>query len=217
MEKIDSELGYWKDRFQKEGNQLQNSWYQRLMLAISGKDKAWFKDKTVCDFGCGPRGSLEWLDQTNKKICADVLVEQYMELGISKHEAIYISTTEKNIPLPSEFCDVVFTINSIDHVNNIQVMCAEILRITKVGGYVMGSINLNELPTPAEPQTITEDLFHELIGSKLTLDHIHIAPKHTGEGGVYKHLFAHCEDAKPLPKLGDEVGCLWFAGQRKYP
>jgi len=214
-EKADAEIGYWKKRFDLEGGRLQNSWYQKLMCCISGKDKAWFSGKVVCDFGSGPRGSLEWLNNASKVICADVLVQAYGDLGIREHNAIYIETTEDRIPLLSEYCDVVFTINSIDHVDNLETMCRELLRITKRGGYLAGSVNLNEPPTPAEPQTITKEIFDKCLGSKLCLERVLVAPRYPGAGQNYKHLYDYCETGKELPPVGSQVGYLWFFGKKE--
>jgi len=47
---------------------------------------------------------------------------------------IYLKSTEKVIPLPSEFVDIIFTVNAIDHVNNFEIMCDEIIRVLKPGG-----------------------------------------------------------------------------------
>ncbi len=60
-QKYDAELGYWSGRFESEGT-LSNKHYQGLMLSLSGKTKEFFANKVVGDFGCGPRGSLEWAD-----------------------------------------------------------------------------------------------------------------------------------------------------------
>lgn len=214
-EKADAELKYWESRFRAEGGKLQNSWYRRLMCSVCGQDEKWFDGKVVCDFGSGPRGSLEWANGAAKRICADVLVDSYSDLGIRDHQAIYVETSEERIPLPSGYCDVVLTINSLDHVDNLRDMCQEILRITKFGGAVAGSINLNEPSTPTEPQTITEELFMDILGNYLIMERVIRAPKFHGQGAVYKHLFDHVEDGSPLPEMRGEVGYLWFLG-RKY-
>lgn len=101
------------------------------MSAVIGKPTSWFDDKVICDFGSGPRGSLEWASRARLRYCADVLVDEYLSLGIDKHNAIYIKTTENNIPLADCSCDLPMTVNSIDHVDNLEIMCSELFRITK--------------------------------------------------------------------------------------
>lgn len=59
-DKYEAELKYWRDRYEIEG-QLANKHYEELMLRLSGKDSSFFDGKVIGDFGCGPRGSLEWI------------------------------------------------------------------------------------------------------------------------------------------------------------
>ena len=216
--KTEDEMGYWQKCYANEGNKLYNAHYQDLITAVVNKPTEWFDDKIICDFGCGPRGSLEWANNARERYCADVLVDEYRALGIDAHKAIYIKTTEDTIPLPSESCDVTLTINSIDHVDNLDLMCGELLRVTKVGGYVGGSVNLNEPWTPAEPNTITEKTFTELVLSKLDVERYIIAPNKTerleGESN-YQYLFDHVRKGTPLPQLPEgDIGYLWFLGRK---
>ena len=51
--------------------------------------------------------------------------------------------------------------NSLDHVNNLDKMAGELLRILKPGGHLLGSFNLNEPSTECEPQTLTEEILNE--------------------------------------------------------
>jgi SAM-dependent methyltransferase len=118
------------------------------------------RGKVVADFGCGPRGSLVWATSPSLRIGIDVLADRYADEftdNIISHGMIYLKCTERVIPLPSAFCDVVFTLNAIDHVDNFSVMCSEILRILKPGGLFIGSFNLNETPTSCEPQQLDEE------------------------------------------------------------
>ena len=56
----------------------------------------------------------------------------------------YVRSTEKTIPLPSNYVDVLFTLNAIDHVARFEVMCKEILRILAPGGDFFASFNLDD-------------------------------------------------------------------------
>ena len=156
------ELRYWKERYAKEGNRLDNDFYAKLMLSISDeKDDAFLKDKVVGDFGCGPRGSLIWAKSARIRLGIDVLAQRYIESFPQEHlghDMIYVASTEASIPVPSEFCDVVYSVNSLDHVKNLAPMCKEIRRILKPGGEIIGSFNLNHAPERAEPQTISEEI-----------------------------------------------------------
>jgi ubiquinone/menaquinone biosynthesis C-methylase UbiE len=211
--KYRAELSYWKKCFEKEGYKLNNSWYQRLFLGISGKDYEWFSGKSILDFGSGPRGSLEWADNAENRVCCDVLADEYAELGTKLHKAKYLRCTEDAIPVESNYFDVSFTINSIDHTEDPPLMTREILRVTKLGGAFGGSINLNEPPTPSEPNQITLDFFNVNISPYIIVERLLVAPKNSGDGGVYKHLEDFCKYGTSLPPLAEnEIGYLWFFG-----
>ncbi|MHB9075852.1 MAG: methyltransferase domain-containing protein [Desulfobaccales bacterium] len=134
------------------------------MLAIAEEtDESFIKDKIVADFGCGPCGSLVWAESAKIRIGIDVLVDQYSSCfpSILSHGMIYLKSTEEAIPLPSEFVDVMFSLNAIDHVNNLSTMCKEILRVIKPGGIFCCSFNLEEPATIFEPQRLTEKIIKD--------------------------------------------------------
>ena len=211
--KYSSELSYWRKRYESEGCTLHNSWYKRLFLGVSGKDYEWFSGKSILDFGSGPRGSLEWADIAKVRVCCDVLADEYVELGINHHKAKYLKCTEELIPVESNYFDVSFTINSIDHATNPSHMMKEILRVTKPGGAIGGSINLNEPVTPTEPNLITLDFYQQSIAPYIQEERFLLAPKNPGDGSVYKYLEDFCTQGIKLPPLGkEEIGYLWFFG-----
>ena len=116
------------------------------MLAMAEEpDDNFLKGKIVADFGCGPRSSLFWASSASLKIGIDVLADRYADEftdNIISHGMIYLKSTEKVIPLPSNFVDVMFTLNAIDHVDSFSNMCSEIIRVLKPGGDFIGSFNL---------------------------------------------------------------------------
>jgi SAM-dependent methyltransferase len=84
---------------------------------------------------------------------------------------LYIKSTEKQIPIPTGFVDVVFTMNSMDHTDNFEIMSKEILRILKPNGEFIGSFNMNESATPCELQKLTFELIEKVLLSKLEIKH----------------------------------------------
>ena len=167
VRKSDEELSFWKRRLQIDNGRFRNSHYERLMLAIADETTDDFlRGKIVADFGCGPRGSLVWAGSALLRIGIDVLSDRYAEEfpdEIASHNMVYVKSTEKVIPLPSDFIDVMFTLNAMDHVDQFETACNEIVRVLKPGGEFIGSLNLEEPPSPCEPQQLTE----EVIGQKL--------------------------------------------------
>jgi SAM-dependent methyltransferase len=183
--KGDLELSYWKGRLEIEKGKLDNSHYRRVMLAMaeaSGDD--FLKGKIVADFGCGPRGSLAWVGSALLRIGIDVLADRYADEftgNITSHGMIYLKSTEKVIPLPSGFVDIVFTMNAMDHVDNFPDMCGEIIRILKPGGTFVGSFNLGEPANICEPQQLNEDIIKEHLLGKLDIQSYRIAKKGPAE------------------------------------
>lgn len=164
--KYRSELNYWRNRHRTEGGKFENAWYEGTMLSMAREpDASFFSDKVVADFGCGPRGSLSWLRDATK-IGIDVLSTAYSEEfpdDLRQHGMIYVTSTERLIPMPGNFVDVMFSMNSLDHTANLQTMCSEILRVMKPDAELIASFNLHEPPTAAEPQVLTEELLDEVL------------------------------------------------------
>ena len=144
--------------------------------------------KIVADFGCGPRGSLCWAIEAKKRIGIDILARAFERFIILEHNMIYICSTDTEIPLPSSYIDVLFTLNALDHVNNLSAMCKEILRILAPGGDLIASFNLNEEATVSEPQTLTENLIKLHLLRYLDVRSYRIRPK--GEdANPYEYFF----------------------------
>ena len=160
--KYNEELAFWRERF--EAGQLSDpatgAGYERLMLGMAEEPNAEFlHGKIVADFGCGPCGSLVWARNALLRIGIDVLADRYADEfpnTIRSHGMIYVKSTEKIIPLPSDFVDVLFTMNAIDHVSDFPAMCGEIIRVIRPGGLFIASFNLNEPSQITEPQQLNE-------------------------------------------------------------
>ncbi len=190
--KYAGELDYWKEVFKKQNGQFANNHYQNLMLSIAEEDNDDFlKGKIVADFGCGPRGSLQWMSSPAMKIGIDVLAQSYFEnFGSSmlEHEMVYVTSTEKYIPLPTDSVDCLITINSLDHVRNLEIICLELLRILKTGGIFLASFNLNEPITECEPQTLTEGKLKDCLLKYFDVQTYRMAKKDETNG--YENMFS---------------------------
>lgn len=164
-DKYEGELAFWSVTFKKEGNHFKNASYKRRMLEIAGEeDDSFWADKIIVDFGCGPRGSLAWTKTPAVKIGVDVLTERYLEKfgdELIKQDMVYVTCSEDRIPIPDNYVDWLITINSLDHVDNLDKMIGELLRILKPGGQLLASFNLNEASAECEPQTLTEEILNQ--------------------------------------------------------
>lgn len=204
LDKNASELSFWRREYEQEGGRFENSWYRALMLEIAGeRDERFLADKVVADFGCGPRGTLQWATVARKRIGIDVLANAYLgNFNLSAHDMEYVANTEHSIPLPTGSVDILFTINALDHVDHFERMCTEILRVLKPGGELIGSFNLHEPPTPCEPQTLDE----ARIAANL-LDHLEIKSRRTAPKGPFGDRYVHC--LNNVPTQGKEEAFLW--------
>lgn len=204
------ELRFWRERYGLEGRSLRNDFYEELMLAIADEpDDSFLQGKVVADFGCGPRGSLVWARSASLRVGIDVLSQRYIQefpTEYRKHDMLYVTCTESCIPIPDNFCDVIYSVNSLDHVQNLVPMCAEILRILKPGGQIIGSFNLNHPPDRAEPQTISANILRKLLFRDFDIRHwIISAPGPTDD--LYRPLF----DRQPIDP-GSGEAYLWARG-----
>ncbi len=205
--KSNSELSFWKGKHNKENGTLTNAHYEKILLGMAGESSGEFlKGKIVADFGCGPRGSLAWAKSAQLRIGIDVLADSYVDEfaeNVTSHQMIYLKSTEKVIPLPSEFVDIMFTLNAIDHVDNFSTMCDEIIRVIKPGGLFIGSFNLEEPASSCEPQQLNEQIIKENLLNKLEIQTYRITTR-----GSDDYIFSPFFDGNLSYEQGQE-GLLW--------
>jgi SAM-dependent methyltransferase len=185
--KHQDEIDYWRREW--KAGCFANDYYRHTMLGMAGQDDDTFlKGKIVADFGCGPQGSLEWANAAKIRIGIDVLANAYSEFGIASHSMVYVCSSERGIPLPSNYIDVLYTMNAVDHVSNLRAMCQEIVRVLAPGGLFLGSFNLWEKATFSEPQTLTEEILQAELLRHLRVDFYRIAPPGP-KGDTYAPFF----------------------------
>lgn len=165
------------------------------MMDMGGiKDDAFFDNRVCLDIGCGPVGSLTWLKRARQRIGLDPLAEKYRKFGIDTHDMLYLSASAEQIPLPSDYVDVVFSMNSLDHVDAPRMVCSEIRRVLKPGGFFIGSLNLDEPPTVTEPFTLTEEFLEDHLFGGWERQFHKIRPRLNDPNhfGTYKYFYQEC-------------------------
>lgn len=150
------ELAFWKGRHSAQGGILTNNHYEPLYTSVFGITRDDYNGNCVLDIGCGPRGSLEWADMTAKRVGLDPLVPSYLKLGADKHKMEYVASGSEKIPFIDGYFDIVASLNSLDHVDNIDATIREIKRVTKVGGLFLLSVETDHPPSATEPVTIDD-------------------------------------------------------------
>jgi ubiquinone/menaquinone biosynthesis C-methylase UbiE len=132
------EITYWQNEW--AAGRFDNEHYERTMLMLAQEpDGEFLRDKVVADFGCGPQGSLCWAKMARARIGIDVLADAYAQFKIHDQDMIYVSSSERSIPLPSNYVDVIFTMNAMDHVSSLSTMAAEVVRVVAPGGLFIGA------------------------------------------------------------------------------
>src|SRR6266516_4893953 len=126
------ELDFWRTWISQNGAEPETDYYRKFMMDMGNvSDLAFFHGKVCLDIGCGPKGSLTWLTNARYAIGLDPLVESYAEFGIRQHAMLYLNARVEQIPLPTAYVDVVFSMNSLDHVDNLSRACSEIRRVLR--------------------------------------------------------------------------------------
>ena len=112
----------------------------------------------MLDIGCGPRGSLEWAGETSRRVGLDPLADEYRELGTEAHAMEYVAARSEAMPFADGEFDVVTSINSLDHVDDLARTADEIKRVTRPGGHLVLAVEVGHDPTWTEPQSLSWDV-----------------------------------------------------------
>jgi SAM-dependent methyltransferase len=158
-----AELAYWRRR-QAEEQVLENDWYRDAFTTAFGLDESFYAGKRILDVGCGPRGSLEWATMASERVGLDPLAKAYERLNGGVHGMTYVAARSEKIPYPTGHFDIVSSVNSLDHVDDLEATIDEITRVTADGGTLLILTNVNHLPTRTEPQFFSWDVLGGFAG-----------------------------------------------------
>jgi SAM-dependent methyltransferase len=189
------EFAYWQQQQRKEG-QLRHSWYRNYYTVLFDLDPSFYDGKRILDIGCGPRGSLEWADNAARRVGLDPLVDDYRALGIDDHEMEYVGTPAEEMPFDDASFDVVTSINSLDHVNDVGQTLAQITRVLAPGGTLLIAVDVHPRPTIAEPHTIPWDLSSTISDDFEVVEEFHFEKTPGDSYGRDRPPYDH-DDPKP--------------------
>jgi len=77
------------------------------------------------------------------KICLDPLSHQFGGMNGASHGMIYVKGRAENMPFQSRSFDIVSSIDSLDHFDNVDLALKEIHRVLRVGGVFLLYVDLN--------------------------------------------------------------------------
>lgn len=191
---------YWLNARVRSGT-LSNDHYVHFYTDHFGLSPAYYDGKRILDIGCGPRGSLEWADHAAERVGLDPLAAQYQSLGAARHRMRYVASGAESIPFPDGHFDVVCSFNSLDHVENLDRVIAEIGRVVKPGGLFLLITDVNHAPTLTEPLTFSWDIVYRFVPP---LELVEARRFEKRDGGVYQslHRGTAYDDRDPRPRYG---------------
>ena len=182
MLKSINEILFWKVVKIREGR-LTNHHYEEFFTTFFGLTKTDYDGLTIMDIGCGPRGSLEWADNSKRRIGLDPLADKYVKMEGRHHKMEYIQSGAEDMPFETDSFDIVTSLNSLDHVDNLEECIQEIKRIVAPGGLFLMICDIHSYPTLAEPSNFGWDI------SKSFLPEFSIeSEKHFEGNNMYKSL-----------------------------
>jgi SAM-dependent methyltransferase len=157
--KAEAEMQYWLQR--AADGPLTGLHYERAFTSHFALAPEFFEGKRVLDIGCGPRGSLEWASMAAERIGVDPLAARYRELGTDRHAMRYVDAPAEDMPFPDGSFDVICTLNSLDHVEDIPRTIREITRVASPGATLLLMVEVGHKPTVAEPHSLTWEVIDE--------------------------------------------------------
>ena len=145
--------------------------YSRLLLEEVAKylkqEPTWLEDKIVVSIGCGCSGDLVAFP-SRLKIAIDPLLYVYQQLGllmpdVAGSPTVYMSTGAEELPLLSDYADLVICRNALDHMHDPARALKEMGRILHKDGALFLSVDLGGEPTPDEPTVFSSDSLEALL------------------------------------------------------
>lgn len=145
-----NEIIFWRYKKIVEGR-LNNNHFQEFFTNFFEYTKDDYNGLKLLDIGCGPRGSLEWADNVEERIGLDPLADKYLKMEGKHHQMKYVNSGAENMPFDNGYFDIVSSLNSLDHVDDLELSIKEIKRIVKKGGAFLLIADIHSFPTVAEP------------------------------------------------------------------
>jgi len=152
-----AELLYWRVKKLEEGK-LAGDHFEPFFTTHFELGPADYQGKKVLDVGCGPRGSLEWASMAQERIGLDPLAKAYLKLGARHHQMRYVAGVAEALPFSDGYFDIVSSLNSLDHVDDLDAAISEIARVLKPGGYFLLISDIHDIPTLTEPSAFGWDI-----------------------------------------------------------
>ncbi|HLM50438.1 MAG TPA: class I SAM-dependent methyltransferase [Solirubrobacteraceae bacterium] len=149
-----------------EGRRWQEARAQvRRVLAEAGiDDPGFFAGKVALEIGPGPIGLPEACG-ARVALAVEPLAARLAGAGLllDRGTGVYLPVGAEAIPLLDGSVDVVVARNSLDHVADPAAVLAEARRLLAPGGTLILNVDVDGVPTAAEPHAFSEDDVRALV------------------------------------------------------
>lgn len=101
-------------------------------------------ESLILDVGCGPNDYISAIP--GRHIFLDDIMDVYVDKLAAAHDGLRVCARTELMPLASSSIDIIYSINMIDHVDDMPETIAEIHRVLKPGGKVYLQTYFNSHP-----------------------------------------------------------------------
>jgi len=145
----DNELAYWRKKYASGYYPDYKESFHRF-LSRFGVDADSFSAGKLMEIGCGPQGFSASLVQLAEKqpathVIIDSLLDKYQDFeafSLFGKDTIKIASMGENVPVPSDFFDIVICQNVLDHVDEPSAVINEIHRTLRKRGVALISVHI---------------------------------------------------------------------------
>jgi SAM-dependent methyltransferase len=151
------ELAWWRGRAADEGR-LAHGHYEHFYTEHFGLARSFYAGKRLLDVGCGPRGSLEWASEAAERVGLDPLAGAYTRFRDGTETMRYVAAGAERMPFAAGAFDVVSSVNSLHHVDDLDAAIAEMGRVAAPGATLLLIVDVGHEPTTVEPHRLDWDI-----------------------------------------------------------
>jgi 2-polyprenyl-6-hydroxyphenyl methylase/3-demethylubiquinone-9 3-methyltransferase len=113
-------------------------WYRNTRALMRELLTPWLgSDQRILDAGCGPGGNGSWLAAHGHVVGVDLASESLAHVRARRPEIAPVQASVAALPFADASFDVVVCVDVLEHVDDIEIVLAEIHRVLRPGGVVL--------------------------------------------------------------------------------